>query len=76
MASSIMILCPVCVCPVASTDWKYFSGTFIYVFVAPHVMMPGTEATCALSLLFLKVVEVVELVGVVMEHVPIDQEVC
>ena len=41
--------------------------------------MPGAEATCALSLLFLKVVEVVEVVGVVrvvMEHVPIDQEVC
>ena len=35
--------------------------------------MPGTEATCALSLHFLKVVEVV---GVVREHVPIDQEVC
>ena len=38
--------------------------------------MPGTEATCALSLLFLKVVEVVRVVRVVMEHVPIDQEVC
>ena len=38
-------------------------------------MMPGTEATCALSLHFLKVVEVVG-VGVVREHVPIDQEVC
>ena len=35
--------------------------------------MPGAEATCALSLLFLKVVVVVR---VVMEHVPIDQEVC
>ena len=35
--------------------------------------MPGAEATCALSLLFLKVVGVVR---VVMEHVPIDQEVC
>ena len=35
--------------------------------------MPGAEATCALSLLSLKVVEVVR---VVMEHVPIDQEVC
>ena len=38
--------------------------------------MPGAEATCALSLLFLKVVEVVGVVRVVMEHVPIDQEVC
>ena len=38
--------------------------------------MPGAEATCALSLLFLKVVEVVRVVRVVMEHVPIDQEVC
>ena len=38
--------------------------------------MPGTEATCALSLHFLKVVEVVGVVRVVMEHVPIDQEVC
>ena len=38
-------------------------------------MMPGTEATCALSLHFLKVVEVVG-VGVVMEYVPIVQEVC
>ena len=35
--------------------------------------MPGAEATCALSLLFLKVVGVVR---VMMEHVPIDQEVC
>ena len=39
-------------------------------------MMPGTEATCALSLHFLKVVEVVGVVRVVMEYVPIDQEVC
>ena len=38
--------------------------------------MPGAEATCALSLLFLRVVEVVGVVRVVMEHVPIDQEVC
>ena len=38
--------------------------------------MPGAEATCALSLLFLKVVEVVGVVRVVMEHVPINQEVC
>ena len=38
--------------------------------------MPGAEATCALSLHFLKVVEVVGVVRVVMEHVPIDQEVC
>lgn len=39
-------------------------------------MMSGTEATCALSLHFLKLVEVVGVVRVVMEHVPIDQEVC
>ena len=38
--------------------------------------MPGAEATCALSLHFLKVVEVVGVVRVMMEHVPIDQEVC
>ena len=38
--------------------------------------MSGAEATCALSLLFLKVVEVVRVVRVVMEHVPIEQEVC
>ena len=38
--------------------------------------MPGAKATCALSLHFLKVVEVVGVVRVVMEHVPIDQEVC
>ena len=37
--------------------------------------MPGAEATCALSLHYLKVVEVVGL-GVVMEHAPIVQEVC
>ena len=37
--------------------------------------MPGAEATCALSLHYLKVVEVVG-VGVVMEYVPIVQEVC
>ena len=38
--------------------------------------MPGAEATCALSLHHLEVVEVVGVVGLVMEHVPTDQEVC
>ena len=38
--------------------------------------MPGAEATCALSLHHLEGVEVVGVVGLVMEHVPTDQEVC